>query len=125
MRPTQRPIAVYVSSGDVGAYLVYPYLFNLQGEWVGWVTANRDIFSVLGVYVGYLTDEPRILRKRTMDVEIPKRIPPPAPVDIYPPATSPLAPMLRGLGYDLIDVQEEYPEALHTRDAGELKQDMD
>jgi hypothetical protein len=33
--------------------------------------------------------------------------------------------MFGDLGFDTIDVWDELPERLHTKDAGELKEDMD
>ncbi len=57
-------IPVYNSKGDAEAFLEYPYLFNRNGEWVGFVTQKREVYSVLGYYVGFLTNDPRILRKR-------------------------------------------------------------
>ncbi|HEX2978667.1 MAG TPA: hypothetical protein VHO48_00230 [Anaerolineaceae bacterium] len=116
--------AIYTTNGEVGALLVYPYLYNFLGEWIGWVTPEREVYSVLGVYVGYLTDDPRIIRKRYADTK-PRRAPIKPPAGFYPPATIPLAPMMPELSYDSIDVLMENPEELHTLDAGELKEDMD
>ena len=57
-------IPVFTSRGDADAFLCYPYLFNRQGEWIGWVTAQREVYSVLGYHVGKLTSDPRIIRRR-------------------------------------------------------------
>lgn len=118
-------IPIYNSKGDVEAFLLYPYLFNRIGEWIGWVTAQREVYSVLGHYVGYLTDEPRILRKRATFTLKPRLKPPAPPRKISPPATVPLAPMMRELTYSLVDILLEEPERLHTLDAGELREDLD
>ncbi len=124
--PTRRRlIPIYTSQGDVEAFLAYPYLFNRAGEWIGWVTADREVYSVLGYYVGFITDEPRILRRRVTDHLRPRRIPPPPPPRIYPPATVPLAPLMKELPYHLVDVLLEEPERLHTTDAGELREDLE
>ena len=53
-----RLIPVYNSRGDVEAFLVFPYLFNRNGEWIGCVTPQREVYSVLGNYVGSLTNDP-------------------------------------------------------------------
>lgn len=120
-----RLIPIYTSKGDVEAFLVYPYLYNRLGEWIGWVTPDRKVYSVLGHYVGYLIDGPRIVRRRaTADLE-PSLPPPPPPQRLLPPATVPLAPLMSELPYHLIDVLLEEPERLHTLDSGELRQDMD
>lgn len=120
-----RPIPVYTSRGDWAALVVYPYLFSVLGEWIGWLTPARQVYDVDGAYVGWLTDEPRILRKRTYDQTPPPSDPPEAPVRVRPPATVPLPPMMAELPFELIDVLEDEPERLHTTDSGELKPDMD
>ncbi|MFZ1040227.1 MAG: hypothetical protein WAN58_02790 [Anaerolineales bacterium] len=118
-------IPIYTSRGDAEAFLDYPYLFNRIGDWIGWVTPKRDVYSVLGHYVGYLTNDPRILRKRSTFTLKPRLQPPAAPKKVYPPATIPLAPMMSELTQSLIDVLLDEPERLHPLDSGELRQDMD
>lgn len=120
-----RIIPVYSSRGEVDAYLVFPYLFNRSGEWIGWVTPQREVYSVLGNYVGYLTNEPRIVRKRGDDVTRPRRQPPPSPRRLVTPAHTPLAPLMSDLTHSLVDVLAEEPERLHTVDTGELRNDLD
>ncbi len=58
-----RIIPIYSSRGEVEAFLVFPYLFNQSGEWIGCVTSQREVYSVLGAYVGVLTNDPRIVRR--------------------------------------------------------------
>ena len=118
-------IPVYNSRGDVDAFLAYPLLFNRNGEWIGWVTPERDVYSVLGYYAGYLTDEPRILRKRVTSTLKPRLKAPPAPPKILPPATVPLAPMMREITFSTVDVLLEEPERLHTLDIGEFREDLE
>ncbi len=122
---TRQPIPIYASNGEASVLMVYPYLFNLLGEWIGWVTPEREVYSTLGVYVGNLTKDPRILRKRSLD-NIRPRLPVPAePLPIKPPAMLPLAPLMSEVGFDNIDVLLECPEDLHTPDTGELREDLD
>jgi hypothetical protein len=123
---SQQPrfIPIYTSKGDVGAYLVFPYLFNTQGEWIGWITRDRQVYSVLGYYVGYLTNDPRILRHESAD-EKPRLTPPPAPERFKPPASVPLASMMSDLPIGFTDVLLDGNERLHTSDHGELVEDMD
>jgi hypothetical protein len=125
--PTIRriPIPIYTTRGDAEAFLLYPHLFNRVGDWIGWVTPQREVYSVLGHYVGDLTSEPRILRKRVTATLKPQRTPPPSPGRISPPATVPLSPMMRELTYSTVDVLLDEPERLHTLDIGELRQDLD
>jgi hypothetical protein len=125
MNNTPKIIAIYTSRGDPGAFLMYPYLYNTQGEWIGWVTPQREVYSILGVFVGRLSNDPRILGKRVEEYTHPKRMPPLIPERIYPPASVPLAPLMPELSYDTVDILYEEPELLHTLDAGDLRKDLD
>lgn len=118
-------IPLYTTKGDVEAFLAYPYIFNRIGDWIGFITQQREIYSVMGYYVGYLTDDKRIIRKRATNTLKPRLNPPPSPGKVYPPATVPLAPMMRELTHSQIDVLLDEPERLHTLDSGEFRQDMD
>lgn len=121
-----RLIPIYSSQGEAEAYLVFPYLFNRSGEWIGCVTPQREVYSVMGYYIGSLTDEPRIVRSRGEDYSLKPRLKlPAAPRRIAIPATTRLAPMMKDLTHSLIDVLSEEPEKLHTVDSGELREDMD
>ncbi len=123
--PARKLIPIYTSRGDVEAFLLYPHLFNLLGEWIGFVTPKREVYSVLGYYVGYLTDDRRILRKRATSTLKPRLQPPPPPGKISPPATVPLPPMMRELTHSQVDVLLDEPERLHTLDSGEFREDLD
>ena len=120
-----RIIPIYTSRGEAEAFLVFPYIFNRNGEWVGWATPQREIYSVLGYYVGTLTNDARIVRKRSEDEMRPRLKPPPKPGKISTPASIPLAPLMQDLTYSIIDVLQDEPERLHTLDGGEFRQDMD
>ena len=123
--PNNFPIVpVYTSRGDADAFLAYPYLFNRQGEWIGFVTAQRDVYSVLGHYVGQLTSDPRIVRKRSEDSK-PRLTPPSPPPRLRMPPTIPLPKMMADLSHESIDVLDDEPERLHTVDSGEFRQEMD
>ncbi len=125
MNKGQPIIPIYTSRGDAEAFLAYSHLFNLLGEWIGFVTPEREVYSVLGFYVGYLNSDPRILRKRVHEITRPRLEPAARPQKVYPPATFPLAPMMSELYQDTMDVLLEEPERLHTLDAGELREDLD
>jgi hypothetical protein len=121
----QRIIPIYSSNGEAEAFLTFPYLFNRSGEWIGWVTPQREVYSVMGNYVGYLTNDPRIVRKRSEDAFKARLKAPPSPGRISTPASVPLARLMTDLTHSLIDVLAEKPELLHTLDSGELREDMD
>ncbi|KXK12157.1 MAG: hypothetical protein UZ14_CFX002002511 [Chloroflexi bacterium OLB14] len=118
-------IPIYTTQGDPEAFLQYPYLFNRNGEWIGFVTSQREVYSVLGEYIGILTNDPRIVRTRSTATLRPRLKLPPAPKKISLPANIPLAPMMPELSHSLIDVLIEMPERLHTTDAGESREDLD
>ncbi|MBE0684115.1 MAG: hypothetical protein IH589_19605 [Anaerolineales bacterium] len=118
-------IPIYTTKGDAEAFLQYPYLFNRNGDWIGFVTPKREVYSVLGDFVGTLTNDPRIVRKRATSTLIPRLEPPPEPKKVYPPATIPLARMMAELSHSVIDVLLDDPERLHTLDTGEQRQDLD
>jgi hypothetical protein len=120
-----RIIPIYSSKGETDAFLVFPYLFNRSGEWIGFVTPQRDVYSVLGYYVGTLTNEPRIVRKRATNTLKPRLKPPPHPGRVSIPAVVPLAPLMSDLSASQVDVLAEEPERLHTLDSGEFREDMD
>ena len=117
-------IPIYSSRGDPDAFLVFPYLFNRSGEWIGFVTPQKDVYSVLGIYVGALTNDPRIIRRRSTENK-PNLTPPDAPAHVRIPATVPLARMMSELTPGLIDILQDEPDRLHTLDAGELRPDLD
>ena len=118
-------IPFYTSKGDAEVFLHNQSLFNRLGEWVGWITPDKDVYSVLGIYVGYISKDHRILRKRNLESMKPNLAVPPPPQRVMPPATIPLAPLMSELLYSTIDVLLEEPERLHTIDTGEFKQDLD
>ena len=120
-----RIIPIYSSRGEVEAFLAFPYLFNKSGEWIGWVTPQREVYSVMGVYVGALTNDPRIVRQRSDNTFRPRLKVPPAPSRLNTPATLPLAPLMSDLSLSLVDILVEEPERLHTVDSGEFREDMD
>jgi len=121
----QRIIPIYSSRGEAEAFLVFPYLFNRNGEWIGWVTPKREVYSVMGYYTGTLSDDARIIRSRSNDENKPRLKPPRSPGKIVTPATLPLAPLMRDLTHSQIDVLQDEPERLHTKDSGEMREDMD
>lgn len=124
-KPNHQLIPIYTTSGDFAAVMVFPNLYNLRGEWIGFVTPKREVYDVDGLYVGWITSDPRILRKRVPDDKLQRIDPPDRATRIRPPGTVPLPPMMAELPFAIVDVLDEEPERLHTCDAGELKEDMD
>ena len=119
-------IPIYTTRGDLEAFLAYPYIYNRQGEWIGWVSPDKQVYSVHGHYVGWLGTGPRILRKLADSFGKERNdILPPAARSITPPAQAPLAPLMSELTFGMIDVLLDAPELLPSVDFGELREDMD
>lgn len=119
-----RPKPIYSTKGDCKAVFISPNIYNLSGEWIGWVTDENEVFDVDGLYVGWLSEDMRILRKRSL-IQIRRReAPDPPPRSIRAPATMPLPPLMAEIPFSVIDVLDDEPERLHTTDTGELKEDM-
>ncbi len=125
MLESTRLIPIYTTRGDVGGFLQYPHLFNPEGEWIGWVTQDQEVFSVRGSYVGRITKEPRILREREFRSDQRRLVPPDPPVAIRPPARVPLAPLMAEIAQNLIDVLDEAPDMLPPMGFDLLQDDMD
>ena len=125
MADQKKLIPIYNSRGEVGALLSFPYIYNLAGEWIGWVTAQRAVHSVHGHFVGTLTKDPRIVRKREIANTVHRLKPPTPPSAIRPPGRFPFAPQLPELGTHMIDVLVDAPYLLPSVDFGDLRDDMD
>jgi hypothetical protein len=80
------------------------------------------VYSVHGHYVGWVSDEPRILRKQSSTFVKPLEAFPPVPAPIKPPASTPLAPMMPELPYGVIDVLDDAVELLPSFDFGDLRE---
>jgi hypothetical protein len=116
MEDSQKPTPIYTTSGDTGGYLIYPYVYNQIGDWIGWVTSDKQVYSVYGRYVGWLNKDNRILRRRADDFQKPDKTPPPVPPRFLPPATVPLPPLMAELKYETVDVLDDMPELMPRLD---------
>jgi hypothetical protein len=125
MADQQKMIPIYTSKGETGAVLLDCYIFNLAGDWIGWIDAEKNVFSVHGHYVGKLSKDPRILRRREWGYGRERRTPPATPEKVSIPPHFPLPPMLPEIPTFMMDVLEEYPEMLPGVDFGDLRDDMD
>lgn len=121
-RSEERMIPIYRTKGDWVAVYVGGHLFNVDGEWLGFVI-GREVFDPAGAYFGFLSDDQRLLRKRTIGREPPHYAPPPRPSRPKVPPTMPLSPLMRELPFQIIDMFEEFPERLMY--ISETRPDMD
>lgn len=99
-------VPIYRSDGEWVAVYHNGYLYNCDGEWLGFVE-GRKVFDSFGEYIGFLSDDRRLLRKRSMRGAPRRRRPPEPPRRPRIPAAMPLAPLMRSLPYQLVDVFEE------------------
>jgi hypothetical protein len=123
MPDSKQPIPIYTTSGNAGGFLNYPFIYNTQGEWIGWVTVEKKVYSVFGQYIGWLNLDRRILRRRSEGFDQPREIPPPTPARLLPPATVALPPMMAELRYDVVDVLDEMPDLMPTQDSYAIDDD--
>ena len=106
--------------------LIDACLYDTRGSWVGYLSKTGQVFSVTGKYVGWLSKDFRILRKKVQNQTMPLH-PPPAPPTLkvrLPPHVA-LAPLMADLPFDTLDVMQEEPERLHTLDDDPDAKDMD
>jgi hypothetical protein len=100
-------------------------LYNTRGDWVGYISKTGHVYSVMGKYVGWLSKDFRILRKKTQDRTVPGCPLPPHPVlKVRMPANVPLAPLMADLPFDTLDVMQDEPERVHTLDDDPDAKDM-
>lgn len=102
-------IPIYRSDGEWVAVFARGHLFNVEGEWLGFVV-GRELFDSEGEYVGFLSDDQRLLKKRSSKPHPIRYKPIPRPPTPQLPGHVPLAPLLRELPYQIIDLFEEFPE---------------
>ncbi len=118
-----QPKLIYRTDGEWVAILNNGYLFDTLGEWIGWMDGD-DVYALDGAYVGYISEDGRLLRPR-MSSYRQRRRPPARQPRFQAPASVPLPPLFRELGYDTIDVFEASPDVFDLvsdlrPDAGEM-----
>jgi len=102
-------VPIYTSQGDCPAYLGYPYIYNLSGEWIAYATEDRSVYSIFGVYIGTITNDPRIVRAISNNDLKEKHAPPPAPPKVRIVNIKVVAPMMTDLPNSYIDVLQDEP----------------
>lgn len=115
-------IPIYRTDGEWMAAYNEGHLFTREGEWLGFLV-GREVFNPAGQYVGFLSDDQRLLRQRTVRRPPANRTPPPVPPRPVLPSVAPLAPLLRALPYQIVDVFEDQPDRFKY--VADSKPDMD
>jgi len=113
---------IYRSDGEWVAVYMDGNIFNIDGEWLGFVS-GREVFDSAGQYLGFISDDKRLLRKRSLSDRPPRLQPPSRPERPRLPTSMPLAPLMRNLPHNIIDMFEEFPDRLNY--VSETRPDMD
>ena len=106
----QKPVFIYTTVGDWMATLVGVHIFDTRGEYVGYIDgAERSVYTRDGEWIGELSKDGRILRKRAAQRRPLQATPlaKPATKPSNLPARAPLPPQMAELRYDTVDVLEE------------------
>ena len=107
-----KPFFIYDTQGDWHATLISGCLWDARGDYLGFVRGDKhDVYTQYGEWIGYITQDGRIVRRR-MEQNLPvlkiKRLKPARPSNLPPRA--PLPPLTADLGYNLIDVLDWDPD---------------
>jgi hypothetical protein len=113
---------IFDTRGDWMMTRIGGYLWDTRGNWVAWLE-EQNVYSLDGEYLGTLSHDHRLLRKRSGNRPPLRTDIPPKPPKPDLPARAPLPPMFAELRYDTIDVLEEDPDVLKR--VSELRPDMD
>lgn len=120
-----KPIFVYNTGGDWQATVMGNHVFDSRGEYIGFMEGTeRAIYTRDGEWIGDLSKDGRILRKRAGK----KRplhanpVPKPKTKPSNLPGRAPLPPQNAEIGYDTIDVLDEEPDVF--KKVSERKSDM-
>ncbi len=114
---------IWNTYGDWIATLVSGHLWDLTGLWIGWMEENGDVYRADGEWIGTLSKDSRILRKRSAGHRELRTDIPPRPERPDLPGRAPLPPTFVGLPYSVIDVLEEEPDTF--KQLSERRPDLD
>lgn len=120
----QKPFFIFDSKGEWHATLINGCLWDARGEYIGFVRSDAyDVYTAYGEWIGNLTRDGRIVRRRVVErqplLKI-KRLRPEKPKNL--PAHAPLPPQHSELAHTMIDVLDWDPDVFkHIPD---LKTDL-
>jgi hypothetical protein len=118
-----KPVFIFDTHGDWQATKIGDFIYSSRGEYIGYIE-NTDVYKGDGEWVGRLSKDGRILRKRTeRRRELHPNPPPKPPKPEKMPGRAPLPPMMAELDYGTVDVLDEDPEVFKR--ISDLRPDMD
>jgi hypothetical protein len=122
-KPAEKPVFIFDTRGEWYATKLGTYIFSSRGEYVAFVE-GEDVYRRDGEWLGRLSKDGRILRKRSeRRNELHKNRPPEPAKPEKLPARAPLPPMMAELNYSMVDVLDEDPDIF--KKMSELRPDMD
>jgi hypothetical protein len=113
-----KPIYLYNTAGDWQGTVYGQYIYDPRGDSIGFVQdegkegKEKSVYTFDGEWVGLVSKDGRILRKRA-NSKRPLHSAPLPKIKGRPqglPARAPLPPQNAEIGYDTIDVLEEDPD---------------
>lgn len=118
-----KPVFIFDTRGDWHATKIGDFIFSSRGEYVAYMEEG-DIYKRDGEWIGRLSKDGRILRKRSERRRSLHANPPPAPArpEKMPPR-APLPPMMAELDFGTVDVLDEDPDIFKR--VSDLRPDME
>ncbi len=120
-RPKRDHEFIWNTYGDWVATLKDGHLWDPAGLWLGWVE-GVDVYKADGEWIGVLSKDFRIIRKRTERRRELRDDIPPKPPRPELPGRAPLPPQFAELSYSEIDVLDEDPDIFKR--LSDLRKDM-
>ncbi len=122
MSKPKKPQIIWNTYGDWMATLIDGNIWDLTGTRVAWLD-GEDVYTNDGEWVGKLSKDCRVLRKRAAKRPPLRNDSPPAPPKPNMPARAPLPPSFSELTYSTVDVLEEDPDVFKR--LSDKRADMD